>query len=314
MVKKRIAPVFVLLLCAIFFVAGCGKQQESTQKGATLTVEDSLGRKVTVPQEPKRIVVLSASFIEPIHALGGQLVGVPNSHELPAYAAKLSKVGAVYNINLEKVVSLHPDLVIGMKGMNDKLVSSLTENNIPVLILDMKTYGQVQQCVRLFGKILGKSEQADGLNENMDKKIAAIRAKLPQKGERIAILHSTAQDVTVQLKGSIAGSAAELLGLTNVAIQPGVNSNSESAPYSLEALVKENPQAIFVTSMGKKEAVDKSFAQAASNNVAWQTLPAVKKHRVFYLPQRYFLLSPGLDYPEAVAIMAKELYPDSFAK
>ena len=43
---------------------------------------------------------------------------------------------------------------------------------------------------------------------------------------------------------------------------------------------------------------------------AWQTLSAVRQKRVYVLPENLFLLNPGLNYPEAVAYMAKAVYPE----
>jgi iron complex transport system substrate-binding protein len=44
---------------------------------------------------------------------------------------------------------------------------------------------------------------------------------------------------------------------------------------------------------------------------AWQSIPAVRDKKVYYLPQELFLLSPGIHYPEAVAEMAKCVYPQA---
>ena len=77
-------------------------------------------------------------------------------------------------------------------------------------------------------------------------------------------------------------------------------------------LVSANPDVIFVTSMGKLETIKKSMMENVENNPAWQTLPAVKEKKVYFLPQELFLLSPGIHYPEAVEAMAKLVYPDKF--
>ena len=117
----------------------------------------------------------------------------------------------------KKVIAAQPDLVICYKDMNDKFVHNFEENNIPVIVLEMRTYAQVKNTVSVLGKITGNEAKAEELNKDMDERIAAVKAKMPQESKRIAILHSTAQNVTVQLEGSIAGSTAQLLGFTNIA-------------------------------------------------------------------------------------------------
>ena len=232
---------------------------------------------------------------------------------IPDEDKDLPEVGNVYNINLEKVIEQQPDLVIAYKGMNDKFVSTFEDNNIPVIVLDMRTYEQVQHTVDILGQITGNTDKAQKLINDMDSKIAAIKAKIPQENKRIAILHSTSQNVTVQLENSIAGSVAKILGFTNIAdgITP-LESNPTAAPYSLETLVEKNPEIIFVTSMGKMETIKEAMLKNVENNPAWQTLPAVQTNKVYFLPQEMFLLSPGIHYPEAVEAMAKLAYPDKF--
>ena len=279
-----------------------------------LTITDDADRQVVLTKKPERIVPLSASFLEPLHAVDGKIVArVSAKTGIPKEDENLPQVGNVYNINIEKVIEAQPDLVIAYKGMNDKFVSTFEENGIPVVVLEMRTYDQVKHTVDVLGQIAGNPDKAKTLIQDMDNKIAEIKAKLPNEHKRIAILHSTAQNVTVQLEGSIAGSTAEILEFENIAkgLTP-LESNPTSAPYSLETLVSANPDVIFVTSMGKLETIKKSMMENIENNPAWQTLPAVKEKRVYFLPQELFLLSLGIHYPEAVETMAKLVYPDKF--
>lgn len=307
----------LLFVLSAVFLAGCGssgdKESSSAQSGF-LTVTDDAGRTVTLDKQPQRIVPLSASFLEPLDAVGGKAAArVSAKTGIPDADKDLPEVGNVYNINIEKVVEQKPDLVIAYKGMNDKFVQNFEDNGIPVIVLEMRTYDQIKNTVDILGKIAGHPDKAQALNDDMDKKIDAVKAKLPDESKRIAILHSTSQAVTVQLESSIAGSVAKTLNLTNVAdgMQP-LDNNPTAAPYSLETLVQQNPEIIFVTSMGKMETIKKSMMDNVESNPAWQTLPAVKENKVFFLPQENFLLSPGIHYPEAVEYMAKLIYPDRF--
>ena len=94
--------------------------------------------------------------------------------------------------------------------MNDKFVSTFEENGIPVVVLEMRTYDQVKHTVDVLGQIAGNPDKAKTLIQDMDNKIAEIKAKLSNEHKRIAILHSTAQNVTVQLEGSIAKSIRKM--------------------------------------------------------------------------------------------------------
>ena len=312
---KRIL-IGMLLGLALMAFAGCGTQgaKEQVASSAFATIEDDLGREVVLEKKPERIVVTSASFLEPLHKVGGDVVGRPDSKtQMPDYAKDKASVGKVYQIDTEKVLACEPDLVIINKGMNEKLVDTLEASGIKTLVVDSKSYENVKHMVQMFAAVTGEQEKGDTLIKTMDSKIAGTLQKLPKEKHRIAILHSTNQGLTVQLEGSIAGSAAKMLGWENVAAdETPLEKNPDAAPYSLETLVEKNPEIIFVTSMGKMEDIKASMEETIAGNPAWQALPAVQQKKLYYLPQDLFLLSPGIHYPEAVAYMAKLVYPEVF--
>ena len=312
---------FLTVIFCVFALAatlGCGgggtpPEQKKEPSAAFATIVDDLGREVTLPKKPERIVVTSASFLEPLHAVGGDVVGRPDSKSTPVWAKDKTSIGRVYNVDLEKLLACAPDLVIANKGMNEKLLQPLEINKIPCVVVDMKNYEEVKNEVRIFSQITGEKEKGDALIASMDEKIKAVAERLPKKKLRVAILHSTAQGLSVQLDTSIAGSTAKMLGFENVASgMKALEGNPDAAPYSIETLVEQNPEIIFVTSMGKIDEVKRGMEETISLNPAWQTIPAVKNGKMFYLSQEHFLLSPGIEYPAAVEEMAKQVYPELF--
>ena len=313
--KRQLCALLAAVLAMAMLLAGCG--QEKTPQAANTAnfavVTDDLGRTVELKEKPARIVVTSASFLEPLEAVGGAdlVVGRPDSKtKMPDYAKDIASVGKVYQIDTEKVLACQPDLVIINKGMNEKLVDALEANGIKTLVLDMKSYEDVKREVATLAEVTGKPEKGQQLIHDMDDKIAAVKNSMPQGTRRVSIIHSTNQGLTVQLDGSIAGSVAKMLGWENVASgSKPLEKNPDAAPYSMETLVAQNPEIIFVTSMGKLEAI-KASMEETMQGPAWQSIPAVKNKQVYYLPQELFLLSPGIHYPEAVATMAKCVHPD----
>ncbi len=314
--------IFATILCVFVLAAaiGCGggAPQQKTEGGAAdskafATIKDDLGREVALAKKPERIVVTSASFLEPLHAVGGDVVGRPDSKSTPDWAKDRTSIGRVYNVDLEKLLACAPDLVIANKGMNEKLLQPLEINKIPCVVVDMKNYEEVKNEVRIFSQITGEKEKGDALIKSMDDKIKAIAERIPKEKRRVAILHSTAQGLSVQLDTSIAGSTAKMLGFENVASgMKALEGNPDAAPYSIETLVEQNPEIIFVTSMGKIDEVKRGMEETIASNPAWQTIPAVKNGKMYYLSQEHFLLSPGIQYPAAVEEMAKQVYPDLF--
>ena len=299
------------ILIAGLLLTGCGGEKNpqpvEVSQEVFATIDDDAGRKVILDEKPTRIVVTSAGFLEPLHAVGGEIVGRPDSkNQMPAWAKDLPSVGAVYQIDVERLLACAPDLVIINKGMNEKLLPVLEQNKIPALVVEMKTYDDVKRGLKNFSAISGDVAAGEKIIADMDAEIKAVVERVPKEKLRVAILHSTAQGLTVQLDGSIAGSIAKMFGWENVASDmTPLEKNPDAAPYSMETLAEQNPEIIFVTSMGDADEIKSNMLKAIADNAAWQAIGAVKNNRLYFLPQDLFLLSPGLKYPEAVKTMAQ---------
>ena len=316
MIKKFLSAILI----AGLFLSGCGAEKNSapaevSQEKVFATIEDDAGRNIVLEKKPERIVVTSAGFLEPLHAVGAEIVGRPDSkNQMPDWAKNLSSVGAVYQIDTERLLACAPDLVIVNKGMNEKLLPVLEENKIPALVVELKTFDDVKRGLKIFSAVSGNTQAGEKIIRDMDEAIKDIVERVPKKNLRVAILHSTAQGLTVQLDGSIAGSIVKMFGWQNVAAgMTPLEKNPDAAPYSMETLDEQNPEIIFVTSMGDADEIKSNMMKAIESNDAWQTIGAIKNNRLYFLPQNLFLLSPGLRYPDAVKKMAELIYPEIFS-
>lgn len=311
---KKFTVVFLCLLALL--AAGCGGGQEEKQevKGKYATITDAAGRVVALDAEPKRVVALNPSYLGMIDSVGGSVVGRATSKlvTVPDSMQDAPEIGFVYNINMESLVGLKPDLVLAGKNQHEKFVPLLESNNIKVIELDAKTYTEVQDTVRLLGKIYGTSDKAEQECALLNSEIKAVTDKLPQEKKKIVIMHATASSVTTEGSRSIAGCVSDILGFDNVAAK-ALQGKSEKTPYSMEALVEQNPEIIFITSMGKADEIENRLRSDFKNNPAWASLQAVQNGKVYVLPENLFLLNPGLEYPKAVEYMARQVYPEVFA-
>lgn len=304
-----------LLVLCLLLLAGCGPQGTSPEKasgGNYAVITDDRGKAVTLPQKPQRVVVLSTSLLNFADALDGSLVGraaiKSEDAALPEKYKDVPDVGPVYSVSLEKVTALGPDVVIGSTDHHEKLAAQLEDSGIPVILLRTKTYDDVKHNLDVMGTVYGKEKEAAAVDEKLDKEIKAITDAVPKEGQRIAIIHATPSAVSLELPTSIAGGIADLLHLQNIAAAPAGSENNR-IPYSMESLVEANPDVIFLTSMGSSDKIEKRIKSDIESNPAWASLKAVQSGRFYILPERYFLLNPGLDYPKAVGYMANLVYP-----
>ena len=305
-----------LLCAALMATAGCGgsDKQAADSSKAYLQLKDDAGRQVTLLQKPERIVSLSPSYLSMIDAVGGKIIGRATSKvgAVPESMKSVPEVGLVFNINMETLIGLKPDLVLAGKNQHEKFVPMLESNKINVIEFDAKTFDEVKHTVTTLGDIYGTQEKAKAENELLDKEVKAVTDKLPKEGKSVVIMHATASAVTVEGSHSIAGCVSDLLGFKNVATA-ALKGKSDKTPYSMETLVEQNPDIIFVTSMGKPGEIENRLRTDFKNNPAWNSLQAVQQGRVYVLPENLFLINPGLRYPQAVKYMAKQVYPEVFA-
>ena len=310
--------MLLLLLLQMITISGCGSQntkETTVDSNAFLTITDDAGRKVVLKSKPERIVILSPSFLGMIDAVGGKVIGRASSKvgTIPESMKDAQEVGFTYNIDVERVVALKPDCVLALKGQHDKFISLLESNNIPVIEIDVRTYKEVQNALKLIGKVYGVQQKGEQAAAKLDNEISKISEKIPKDEKKIVILHASAKNVTVELDGTIAGSAAKLLGFKNVAAGSSpLSGDPDKTPYSLEELVKNDPELIFITSMGTDQAIENRLRSDVQSNPAWNSLKAVRENRIIFLPEQLFLINPGLQYPKAVEYMARTVYPEVF--
>ena len=179
--KKLLMP-FLLMLVLVLSACGAGEKKETTSekkkedKPQTITYQSENGA-VEVPANPERVVVLS-SFAGNVMALDVNLVGVDAWSKMNPRFEKLQSVEEVTDENLEKIIELDPDLIVGLSTM--KNVDKLKEI-APVVTF---TYGKLDYLTQHLevGKLLNKEKEAQEWIDNFkaDSKAAGeeIKAKI----------------------------------------------------------------------------------------------------------------------------------------
>src|SRR3989339_1409147 len=117
-----------------------------------------------IPAPPHRIVSCIPSATEMLFAIGAesQVIGVTLNCNYPPEARKKDKVGG-FDINLEKVASLKPDLVVMHAGAQVKDIAKLKKYGLPVYTMEPKTVEQVVSAIKRLGFAIGRAESAEAL-------------------------------------------------------------------------------------------------------------------------------------------------------
>jgi len=247
------------------------------------TITDQLGRHVTVPDKPQRVVSLAPSITEIVFALdqGHRLQGVTTYSDFPPEAVKLPKVGSYVHLDLEKIVALKPDLCIAIKDGNPRVIAQRLESlKIPVYAVDPNNLETIMKTVLEIGTLLNAKGRANQLVQNMDLRIQKVKSLVAKATHRPRVFFQIG--VTPIVSVGTRTFIHELIvkaGGTNLAAGP--------IPYprfSREKVLALSPEIIIITSMARSAIFEKVKAEWEK----WPNMPAVRNRRIFVEDSNFF--------------------------
>ena len=306
---KKLLLGSIALVMIVLALAGCGK---STSSSSATTKELTFnGQTYTVPKDPQKIAVLSNSVLSMLYAVDGKAISRVNTTDsLPPEIEALPALGQTANINMEQLLGLNPDLVLGLENQHKKYEAQLQSSKIPTVLINYDGIKDNAPLLTFLGELTNHQDKAKTVIATYENNIAKVKdAVKGQQSARVAVLRATGKGVTAETDASITASMVKELGMTNVVTSHlDKTTTDKTVPYSLETLAADDPDIIFVVTMGKEEEITKAMKKAMTDNPAWANLKAVQNNRVVYLPSKLFLLNPGLQTPEAMARLVKEAY------
>ena len=243
------------LVCFILVFAACGEHKEPT--ALTDTVTDDYGRTVVVPTQPQRVVSLSPAVTEIMFALGAQdlLVGRTDFCVYPEEAAEIPSIGGISNLNIESILSQQPDLVISGSMVGKKVTDQMDAMGVPmVCVIEKPKFEALYDNITAIGKLVGKEHEADSLNKVLSCELLtlseadAIVTSQPLKTQNSQLKTPSCYYVVGYGAGGnfTAGGNTFINDIIRMAGGRNIAEDIEGWSYSLEALVKEDPDYIIV--------------------------------------------------------------------
>jgi len=221
--------------------------------------------------ENLRIVSLSPQITENIYLLGkgDSIIGNTIYCTRPEQAKYKEKVGNVIDVNVEKIYSLKPDIVFATNLTNPKDVKKLKELGIRVEIFSYpKNFSELcEQFIKL-GEIIGEKQKAESIIKKIKNEIEKIKKKTEGKKKIKVLIQIGTRPLWVAGEDSFIGDFVKFSGGENVI-------KGEGGIYSIEEIIKKNPEIIIITSMGIDTEQEKK---------AWQKykmIDAVKNNKIF---------------------------------
>jgi iron complex transport system substrate-binding protein len=266
---------------------------------------DSNGQRVVLPQRPERIVTLIPSLGELVSDLLGEnlnhLVAVSEYTDFPPLLKKKPSVGPYPHVNLEKILSLKPDLVLAsVDGNSKEQIDHIRDLGLPVVSVKTGTFQEIQNSILIVADAVGVpsigkkmvTQLRSGLDRLQEK--ALTRPKL-----RVLLELQDGPLITVG-KNSFLNEAVELVGAQNI-----YSMMKEAYPRpSTEDVLQKNPDVILIMAL---EDNYRFFLDMAKRWKQFPKLNAVKNERV-HVVKCDSLLRPTLRILDGLNCLSNVLY------
>ena len=213
--KKRIIFQWLFIFSIITLVMfGCSSNEtndaenndqatETTESEVSFPLEitDSTGNSITLDAEPEKIISLIPSNTEILFALGlgDKIIAVTENDNYPEEVFELDTVGD-YEINVEKIISLDPDLVLAHvsgKDMSFDAFEQLIDAGINVyFVSDAQNIEATYESIKEIGKVTGAVDAAENLIAEMKaqfEKIVAIAEEIPEEERKTVFFEITGE-------------------------------------------------------------------------------------------------------------------------
>jgi len=243
---------------------------------------------------PQRIVSLAPALTEALYELGAddRLKGCTTYCSKPEPAKHKEKIGTLIDFNLEKIVTLKPDLVLGMEFSDRRTIEKLKNLGYRVeLFPSPKNFNHLCESFLRLGKMVGQEEKAKQIVMEAKQDTAFIREQAAGVKKLKIFWQLGAKPLFSATKGYFTNDYIEFAGGINIAAE------ASSGIYSREEVLKRNPDVIVIITMGVATETEKQTWKT------YQSINAVKNNRI-YVVDAYTYCSPT---PKGFARALREL-------
>lgn len=314
MLKRKFSLLLLIIIFVLQFTA-CQSEKVSENKNEFYGFTDSLGNNVVLKEKPKKVVSLIGSYAETWVLAGGELAGVTNdafSERNMNLPKDIKVVGTIKNPNVEEILSISPDFVLLSPDIEShvKVSQTLKKANIPCAFFKVEDFDDYLKMLNICTSITGDKKAYDKNGLLVKKQINDCLSKIDKNIKpSILFIRAFSNGAKAKSGDNITCKMLEDLGTVNIAAKH----KSLLEDLSIEEIIKEDPDFIFVVTMGENsEKAMESLKKGIEKNPAWNSLSAVKNGRYIVLPKELFHYKPNAKWGESYEYLAKILYPDSF--
>ncbi|MDW2796780.1 ABC transporter substrate-binding protein [Clostridium boliviensis] len=311
----RLMNITVLIMILTSLLSGCTARivtvarNETEDQTGYYQFTDALGQEIRV-KNPQRVVALMGSFADTWQKAGGELCGVTEDafeERGLVLPENVISVGMYNSPNLENIIALNPDLVILSSETKEHtaLKEAFNQAGITAAYFNVTYFEDYLSMLRICTEITGREDlyKKNGL-DTKQKIEDVIKKSIPGSSPRVLFLITYSGGVVAKNSECMTGRMLRDLGCINLADE----NKSLLKEFSMEAIIKEDPDYIFVVPMGNDEAqANKNLKESIENNPAWNGLKAVQNQHYILLSKEKFLYKPNEKWGESYDYLSEIL-------
>ena len=321
--RARYYFIGVLIGCLILIVLPVPYRREGgSRTGGMIAAEgtyplwlkDGYDRRVKIEYSPRRIVSLAPSITEIIFALKAEdrLVGNTTYCNYPEGAQSVPKIGDLRHPNIELIVQLQPDLVLGTVLSSLRVYDRMEAVGLTSAAFEHGSFEEVLRDIGEIGKITGLTGEAlrliSGIEKRRDEIAMILEGAESLVRPRVALLYDL-EGLHSAGRGSWAGDLIELCYAENVAAKLP----SSWPQLSLEGLVKTDPQVLILAvplDLRARQEAGRGLSNLAHHEV-WRHVSAVRNRRLEIIREDLFAI-PGPRMIDALEELVEAIHPELF--
>jgi iron complex transport system substrate-binding protein len=218
----------------------------ATPLAGAVTVRDDAGNAVTLEKPAARVISMAPHVTEVLFAAGGgsRIVGAVNYSDFPEAAKSIPRIGSNREIDLERVISMKPDLIVAwMHNSSERQIEMVRKLGVPVFLSDPQTLDGIPDNVARLGQLMGTDAVANPAAADLRRQLAGLRARYAGRPP-VRTFYQVWDKPLYTLSGRhIITDALRLCGGENIFEKLTV-----TAPIvSVESVLQADPEAVFGT-------------------------------------------------------------------
>jgi len=213
---------------------------------AAVTVRDDGGNTVTLNKPAMRVISMSPHVTETLFAAGGgsRIVGAVNYSDYPEAAKSIPRIGSNREIDLERVISMKPDLIVAwMHNNSERQIEMVRQLGVPVYLSDPQTLDSIPENVARLGQLMGTEAVANAAASDLRRQLASLRTRYAGR-PTVRSFYQVWDKPLYTLSGKhIITDALKLCGGENI-----FDKLTVTAPIvTVESVLQADPEAVFGT-------------------------------------------------------------------